>query len=39
MVVYSMPRPLIEGVNTIMGSRYKRDRREFSNICLKKNSN
>jgi len=35
VVVYSMPRPLIEGVNYTSASRYKRKLQSLSNICLK----
>jgi len=34
VIVYSMPRPLNEGVNTMVGSRYKRNCYYSSNICL-----
>jgi len=34
VIVYSMPRPLNEGVNNLLGSRYKRSCHYASNICL-----
>jgi len=34
VVVYSMPRPLNEGVTMMLGSRYKRNYHCSSNICL-----
>ncbi len=34
VIVYSMPRPLNEGVNIMAASRYKRKYHKLSNICL-----